>query len=49
MSNNYTLPQELLDKCIGSKVWIIMKTDKEVAGVLRGFDEYFRKLFYVII
>lgn len=44
MSLSYTLPQELMDKCIGQKVWIIMKSEKEVVGVLRGFDEYFRKL-----
>jgi U6 snRNA-associated Sm-like protein LSm5 len=43
MSNTYTLPQEILDKCIGNKVWVIMKSDKEVVGTLRGFDEYFRK------
>ncbi len=41
-----TLPIEILDKCIGSKVWIIMKSDKEVVGVLRGFDDYFRKLLF---
>jgi U6 snRNA-associated Sm-like protein LSm5 len=42
MSASYTLPQELMDKCIGSKVWVIMKSEKEVCGILRGFDEYFR-------
>ncbi|CEP02676.1 unnamed protein product (mitochondrion) [Plasmodiophora brassicae] len=34
------LPLELLDKCIGSQVWIIMKGDKEIVGKLRGFDDY---------
>ncbi len=34
------LPLELVDKCIGSKLWIIMKGDKEIVGTLRGFDEY---------
>lgn len=34
------LPLELIDKCIGSKLWIIMKGDKEIVGVLRGFDDY---------
>lgn len=33
-------PSELLDKCIGSQVWIIMKGDKEIVGKLRGFDDY---------
>ena len=47
MSASYTLPIELLDKCIGNKVWIIMKSDKELVGVLRGFDDYFRN--YIMI
>ena len=46
MSAQYTLPQELLDKCIGNKVWVIMKSEKEVTGVLRGFDEYFRIIIF---
>eukprot|EP00994_Dinema_validum_P004325 NODE_2365_length_712_cov_18.167421_g1918_i0.p1 GENE.NODE_2365_length_712_cov_18.167421_g1918_i0~~NODE_2365_length_712_cov_18.167421_g1918_i0.p1 ORF type:complete len:117 (-),score=33.70 NODE_2365_length_712_cov_18.167421_g1918_i0:361-663(-) len=33
-------PLELIDKCIGSRVWIIMKSDKELVGTLRGFDDY---------
>jgi U6 snRNA-associated Sm-like protein LSm5 len=45
MSSKYTLPQELMDKCIGNKVWVIMKNEKEVSGFLRGFDEYFRNFF----
>lgn len=34
------LPLELIDKCIGSKIWILMKNEKEVVGTLRGFDDY---------
>jgi len=34
------LPLELIDECIGSKIWLIMKGDKELIGTLRGFDEY---------
>jgi len=34
------LPMALVDKCINSKVWVIMKGDKEFTGILRGFDEY---------
>ena len=30
----------MVDKCIGSKLWIIMKGDREFFGTLRGFDEY---------
>ena len=37
---NRILPLELIDKCIGSKLWIIMKNDKELVGTLRGFDDY---------
>ena len=31
---------ELIDKCIGSKMWVLMKGDKELVGILRGFDDY---------
>merc|ERR1712038_730516 len=34
------LPLALIDKCIGSRIWIIMKGDKEIVGTLRGFDDY---------
>ncbi|CDR94409.1 snRNP Sm-like protein, putative [Babesia bigemina] len=34
------LPLALVDKCLGTKVWIIMKHEKEITGVLRGFDDY---------
>ncbi|VWU48318.1 U6 snRNA-associated Sm-like protein LSm5, putative [Hepatocystis sp. ex Piliocolobus tephrosceles] len=34
------LPLALMDKCIGSKVWVIMKGQKELVGKLIGFDEY---------
>ena len=33
-------PLALIDKCIGSRIWIVMKGDKEISGILRGFDEY---------
>ncbi|KAJ8748018.1 hypothetical protein K2173_010178 [Erythroxylum novogranatense] len=29
------LPSELIDRCIGSKIWVIMKGDKELVGTLR--------------
>ncbi|KPI46033.1 U6 snRNA-associated Sm-like protein LSm5 [Cyphellophora attinorum] len=29
-----------LDKCINSRIWVIMKGDKEFAGTLLGFDDY---------
>jgi len=34
------LPSELVDKCVGSRIWVIMKGDKELVGTLRGFDVY---------
>ena len=36
----YVLISELVDKCIGSRIHIIMKNDKEIVGVLLGFDDY---------
>jgi small nuclear ribonucleoprotein (snRNP)-like protein len=35
-------PIGMLDGFIGSRVWIIMKTEKEIFGMLRGFDDYMR-------
>jgi len=37
---SHLLPSELIDRCIGSKIWILMKGDKEIVGTLRGFDVY---------
>lgn len=34
------LPLALIDKCIGSRIWVIMKGDKELVGTLRGFDDF---------
>lgn len=34
------LSAELIDKCIGSRIWIVMRGDKELVGTLRGFDDY---------
>ena len=34
------LPLELIDKAIGSRIWILMRGSKEVVGTLRGFDDY---------
>lgn len=38
---------ELVDKCIGSRIHIIMKNDKEIVGVLLGFDDYVSILSYL--
>eukprot|EP00897_Mesotaenium_endlicherianum_P007838 jgi/Mesen1/7082/ME000369S06409 len=37
---SHLLPTELIDRCVGSKIWVIMKGDKELVGTLRGFDVY---------
>ncbi|KAF5118206.1 hypothetical protein DV454_000687 [Geotrichum candidum] len=34
------LPLELVDTCIGSKIWVIMKDDLEFSGTLVGFDDF---------
>ena len=34
------LPLELVDKYIGSRIHIVMKSDKEIIGTLLGFDDF---------
>jgi U6 snRNA-associated Sm-like protein LSm5 len=31
---------ELIDKTIGSRVWILLKNNKEFVGIFRGLDDY---------
>ena len=31
---------ELVDRCVGSRIWVVMKGDKEFSGLLSGFDDY---------
>ena len=38
--NPSVLPLELVDKAIGSRLRIIMKSDKEIVGTLKGFDDF---------
>ncbi|KAH8297501.1 hypothetical protein KR054_000421 [Drosophila jambulina] len=38
------MPLELVDKCIGSRIHIIMKNDKEMVGTLLGFDDFVNML-----
>jgi U6 snRNA-associated Sm-like protein LSm5 len=38
----------LIDKAIGSQIWILMRGTKEIVGTLRGFDDYV-SLFVVMI
>lgn len=37
---NRILPLELIDKAIGSSVWVLMRGKSEIVGTLRGFDDY---------
>mmetsp|Transcript_51061 Transcript_51061/g.94581 ORF Transcript_51061/g.94581 Transcript_51061/m.94581 type:complete len:88 (-) Transcript_51061:840-1103(-) len=37
---NRILPLELIDKAIGSPIWIIMRGSTEITGTLRGFDDF---------
>uniref|UniRef100_A0A8C2T2K2 U6 snRNA-associated Sm-like protein LSm5 n=1 Tax=Coturnix japonica TaxID=93934 RepID=A0A8C2T2K2_COTJA len=43
------LPLELVDKCIGSRIHIVMKSDKEIVGTLLGFDDFVSILWWVEI
>ncbi|RUS91144.1 hypothetical protein EGW08_001057, partial [Elysia chlorotica] len=40
---------ELVDKCIGSRIHIIMKNDKEIVGTLLGFDDFVSILCRTIV
>jgi len=42
LENNpsHVLPAELLDRCVGQKLWVLMRTDREMEGTLVGFDVY---------
>lgn len=35
---------ELVDKCIGSRIHILMKNEKEMFGTLLGFDDFVNML-----
>jgi len=34
------LPLALVEKCIGARMWVIMRGNTEFAGTLKGFDDY---------
>jgi hypothetical protein len=38
------LPLELVDRCIGSSIWVLMKNDREFTGTLMGFDDFVSEL-----
>ena len=31
---------DMLKKCIGEKVWLVMREDREFTGVLSGYDDF---------
>jgi U6 snRNA-associated Sm-like protein LSm5 len=33
-------PLELIDQCIGSEMWVLMRDEKEFKGTLVGFDDF---------
>uniref|UniRef100_A0A8D2BA46 Sm domain-containing protein n=1 Tax=Sciurus vulgaris TaxID=55149 RepID=A0A8D2BA46_SCIVU len=37
------LPLELVDRYEGSKIYIVMKSDKEIIGTLLEFDDFVMK------
>ncbi|OUM53995.1 hypothetical protein BVG19_g3333 [[Candida] boidinii] len=39
-TSNIVLPLELIDKCVNSKIWILMTDNREFTGVLNGFDDF---------
>lgn len=39
---------ELVDKCIGSRIHIVMKSDKEIVGTLLGFDDFVSILWWML-
>jgi U6 snRNA-associated Sm-like protein LSm5 len=41
------LPLELIDKAIGSQIWILLRGTKEMVGTLRGFDDYVSAALFV--
>ncbi|KAF0992000.1 hypothetical protein HZS_8025 [Henneguya salminicola] len=34
------LGKQLIDKCVGSKIHVILKNEKEIVGTLIGFDDF---------
>ncbi|GFZ44136.1 hypothetical protein JCM24511_01857 [Saitozyma sp. JCM 24511] len=43
------LPLELVDRCIGSSIWVLMKNEREFTGTLMGFDDYCRVLITLVM
>ena len=39
----------MIDRCIGSRIWVIMKNDREFTGTLLGFDDFVSKCLHLFI
>ncbi|CAO2622939.1 U6 snRNA-associated Sm-like protein LSm5 [Lemmus lemmus] len=40
MNPRQSLPLELVDKCIGSRIQVVVKSDKEIVGTRLRFDDF---------
>ncbi|CAO3625672.1 unnamed protein product [Cunninghamella blakesleeana] len=49
MATSQLLPLELIDKCIGFRIWLVMKGEKEYTGKLLGFDDYVNMVLEEVI
>ncbi|KAJ3309593.1 Aldehyde dehydrogenase [Boothiomyces sp. JEL0838] len=36
----FKIVKKLVDKCIGSQIWVLMKSEREFVGTLLGFDDF---------
>jgi hypothetical protein len=40
---------ELVDRCVGSRIWVVMKGEKEFSGLLSGFDDFVSMLLFYFL
>lgn len=40
---------ELIDTCIGSRIWVIMKSEREFTGTLLGFDDFVSEFKEILV
>ena len=43
------LPLELVDRCIGAPIWVLMKNEREFTGTLMGFDDYVSTYIFFLV
>mmetsp|Transcript_30041 Transcript_30041/g.54929 ORF Transcript_30041/g.54929 Transcript_30041/m.54929 type:complete len:95 (-) Transcript_30041:216-500(-) len=39
-NNSHFLPTEVIEKCINSELWVLLKGNMEIVGILRGMDMF---------